>query len=88
MSAWDKQTGGEHYKNMAVQPMEFSLKNNLDAAQHTAIKYICRHKQKNGREDLEKAKHCIDMLIEHYYGVEEITVSGVPYTVEFEEMRR
>ena len=44
--------------------MRYSMENNLDALQHTVIKYVTRFRDKNGIEDLEKAKHCIDMLIE------------------------
>ena len=64
MSALDTQIGGGHYKGMKIQPMEYSMKNGLDACQHTAIKYISRFREKGGIQDLEKAKHCIDMLIE------------------------
>lgn len=64
MSALDVQIGGGHYKSMAIQPMEFSMLNNMDACQHTIIKYVARFREKGGIEDLEKAKHVIDMLIE------------------------
>ena len=64
MSALDTQVGGGHYKDMKIQPMEYSMENGLDACQHTAIKYISRFRQKGGIQDLEKAKHVIDMLIE------------------------
>lgn len=64
MSALDTQVAGEHYKKYKIQPMEYSMANGLDACQHTAIKYITRFRDKGGIEDLEKAKHCIDMLIE------------------------
>lgn len=60
----DTQVGGDHYKGMAIQPMEYSMKNGLDACQHTIIKYVSRFRDKGGVEDLHKAKHCIDMLIE------------------------
>lgn len=63
-SALDTQVGGAHYKGMKIQPMEYSMANGLDACQHTAIKYISRFRQKGGIQDLEKAKHSIDMLIE------------------------
>ena len=63
-SALTTQVGGSHYKDMAIQPMEYSMANNLDACQHTAIKYVTRFRQKGGIQDLEKAKHVIDMLIE------------------------
>lgn len=64
MSALDTQVGGDHYKSMPIQPMEFSMANGMDACQHTIIKYVSRFRQKNGIQDLEKAKHVIDMLIE------------------------
>lgn len=64
MSALDTQIGGDHYKSMKIQPMEFSMLNDMDACQHTIIKYVSRFRTKNGVQDLEKAKHVIDMLIE------------------------
>lgn len=64
MSAFDKQVGGSHYSSLAIQPMEYSMANNLDACQHTAIKYITRFREKDGIRDLEKAIHTIQMLIE------------------------
>ena len=65
--AKDKQIAGTHYKNMAIQPSEYIVKNNLDWYTGNAIKYLSRFKSKNGREDLEKAKHYIDLAIEHYF---------------------
>jgi hypothetical protein len=67
-SALDTQIAGSHYKHLKIQPMEYSMANKLDACQHTAIKYITRFRSKNGREDLEKAKHAIDLLIQFEYG--------------------
>jgi len=67
MSAYDKQIGGSHYKKMKIQPSEFINKNKLLFAEGNAIKYICRHKQKGERQDLEKAKHYIDMILERDY---------------------
>ena len=69
-SAWDKQVGGDHYTKLKIQPMRYSMENNLDPCQHTAIKYITRFKDKDGRKDLQKARDCIDMLEEYYYGSE------------------
>jgi len=68
VSALATQEGGDHYKTMAIQPIEYSFANKLDPCQHTIIKYISRFRNKNGREDLEKAKHCIDLLIQLEYG--------------------
>lgn len=61
---YDTQVGGDHYAKMAIQPMEYSMANGLDALQHTIIKYVSRFRDKNGIQDLEKARHCIDMLIQ------------------------
>ena len=60
----DTQVGGSHYKELPIQPMEYSLANKLDACQHTAIKYVTRFRHKGGIEDLRKAIHTIEMLIE------------------------
>jgi hypothetical protein len=58
------QVGGTHYTDMVIQPMTYSMVNGLDACQHTIIKYVSRFRAKNGVEDLEKARHCLDLLIE------------------------
>lgn len=65
--ARDKQVGGNHYKTMAIQPTEFIHKNNLSFLQGNVIKYVSRYKQKNGLEDLQKAKHYIELIIQFEY---------------------
>lgn len=65
LKATNTQVGGNHYTKLAIQPMQYSMKNGLDPLQHTIIKYVTRFRDKAGIEDLEKAKHCIDMLIEY-----------------------
>ena len=67
MTASDRQVGGEHYQHLPIQPAEFCQRNRLGYLEGLAIKYLCRHGRKNGREDLEKAIHCIQMLIELEY---------------------
>ena len=67
---YDKQVGGDHYQNMKIQPAEFINKNQMKFAEGNAIKYICRHINKGGEQDLQKAKHYIDMIIERDYGDE------------------
>jgi len=68
MSAYDKQIGGNHYqKNFKIQPSKFVIENELLFPEGSAIKYICRHRFKNGKEDLEKAIHFIEMIIERDY---------------------
>ena len=70
MNVYKKQVGGSHYLKMKIQPSEFANKNNLPFAEGNAIKYICRHKYKGGKEDLKKAKHYIEMIEERDYGNE------------------
>lgn len=64
MSARDKQVGGDHYRSMAIQPTEFIHKNGLGWHEGNAIKYLCRWRSKNGIDDLRKAIHYIELLIE------------------------
>ena len=70
MSAYKKQIGGSHYKDMKIQPSKFINDNKLQFAEGNAIKYICRHTHKGGKEDLKKAIHYIEMIIERDYGEE------------------
>lgn len=59
-----KQVGGNHYLKYKIQPVDFIIKNNLDFCQGSVIKYVLRFKEKGGVQDLEKAKHYIELLIE------------------------
>ena len=65
MKTLDTQIGGNHYKDMTIQPLEFIMANNLPYCEANIIKYVCRYKSKNGLQDLLKAKHYLDILIEH-----------------------
>jgi hypothetical protein len=67
MSATQTQVGGSHYNDMAIQPIEFTLKNGLGFCEGNVIKYVSRHKSKGGRKDLEKAIHYLQLLIEQEY---------------------
>lgn len=68
-SALDVQVGGGHYKTLAIQPIEFIIKNNLGFCEGNVIKYITRYRLKGGTEDLEKARHYIDLLLEQRKGI-------------------
>ena len=59
-----KQVGGEHYVKMKIQPWDIIESNDLDYWEGNALKYLLRWRYKNGVEDLEKAKHYIDYLIQ------------------------
>lgn len=58
-----EQIGGNHYEKMKIEPITFIMENNLSFCQGNVIKYVCRYKDKNGEEDLLKAKQYIDFLI-------------------------
>lgn len=63
----EKQIGGTHYKDYKIQPVEFIHANNIPYLEGNVIKYVMRHRQKNGLQDLEKAKHYIELLIKLEY---------------------
>lgn len=63
-SALETQVGGNHYKDLKIQPIEFIHANNIPFCEANAIKYLCRWRHKNGKQDLLKARHYIDLLIE------------------------
>jgi hypothetical protein len=62
-----KQIGGAHYKKYVIQPSLFINKNKILFAEGNAIKYICRHQDKGKKQDLLKAIHYIEMIIERDY---------------------
>jgi hypothetical protein len=64
---WDKQHGGSHYQKYKIQPSKFVVENELLYPEGCVIKYIIRHRDKNGKEDLMKAIHFIEMIIERDY---------------------
>ncbi len=62
------QVGGTHYKDFAIQPVEFCQRNELNYCESTAVKYLCRHRHKgSGRQDIEKAIHYLKLLLEIEY---------------------
>jgi hypothetical protein len=67
-SAFDTQVGGDHYKSMVIQPVEFIAKNALGFCEGNVIKYVCRYHIKGGPEDIDKAIHYLQLLRETRYG--------------------
>ena len=63
----DVQIGGNHYSKMVIQPAEYCEYNNIPALESAVIKYVSRHQNKNGVQDLEKAKDLINMIIDMRY---------------------
>ena len=70
-SALDVQTGGDHYKDLLIQPVEYCYYNNIPALEGSVIKYVTRHRFKGGEEDIRKAIHCLEMLLDLEYIPEE-----------------
>lgn len=66
LSAQAYQVGGNHYQKMSIQPISFISANNLGFCEGNAIKYICRYKDKGGVQDLKKAIHYLELLIERH----------------------
>jgi hypothetical protein len=64
MKSFKKQVGGNHYLKYKIQPVDFIIKNNIGFVEGNVIKYILRFKEKGGVQDLLKAKHYIELLID------------------------
>lgn len=64
VKAIDTQEGGSHYKDMAIQPIEYIMANNIPFAEGNVIKYTSRWRKKGGVADLRKARHMLDVIIE------------------------
>ena len=66
-SVWDKQHGGSHYQKFKIQPSKFVVENELLFPEGCAIKYICRRRLKGKKEDILKAIHFLEMILERDY---------------------
>ena len=64
----EKQVGGSHYNNKAIQPIDYILENKLGYCEGNVIKYVTRHKDKNGPEDIKKAIHYLQFILANDYG--------------------
>ena len=62
--ALTRQEGGSHYKDLAIQPVEYIHANGLGFCEGSVVKYVTRWRSKNGIQDLKKARHFLDLLIE------------------------
>jgi hypothetical protein len=63
-SAFDAQVGGSHYKDMAIQPLEYIMANGIPFAEGNVIKYVSRWRKKNGLQDLRKSLDMLEKIIE------------------------
>lgn len=62
-----EQVGGTHYKDMEIDVYEFAERNKLTPMQFNVVRYTCRFTKKNGKEDLLKAMHTLNRMIQFYY---------------------
>lgn len=69
MSALNKQVGGSHYREGAIQPIQYIESNKLTFSEGSVVKYITRHRNKNGAQDLLKIIHYVELILEMEYGV-------------------
>lgn len=75
-SPLDRQVGGSHYVSK-VQHVTFCQRNRIPWCEAAAVKYIIRHRKKNGKQDLEKAIHYIDLCIHEDYIESEVNPVGM-----------
>jgi hypothetical protein len=66
--ASEEQVGGSHYRDFVIQPSEFIHKNKIGFLPGNVIKYVCRYSRKNGAQDLRKALHYLELILEWEYG--------------------
>lgn len=67
MEAKEKQVAGTHYKDLPIQPVDYCQLNKLGFCESCVIKYVSRHRAKNGAEDIRKAIHFLELLLEIEY---------------------
>lgn len=68
-TTFEQQVGGKHYKDLAIQPVEYCQRNRLGFCESSVVKYVTRHREKNGRQDIEKAIHFLQLLLEIEYPI-------------------
>lgn len=72
MSAKNHQVNGNHYKAFTIQPVQFIVQNELGFLEGCIIKRLCRYQSKDGLDDLKKARHELDLLIEEQYPEDDV----------------
>lgn len=63
-----EQIGGNHYNNKKIQPIDYIIENSLPYCEGNVVKYVTRHKEKNGAEDIRKAIHYLRFILAADYG--------------------
>jgi len=65
-AALQRQVGGDHYKKLAIQPIEYIMANDMKYCAANIVKYATRAEQKNGVEDIEKIIHYAQLWLENF----------------------
>jgi hypothetical protein len=83
MSESNKQVGGSHYKHLKIEPTEYAHANNLGFLEGNVVKYVTRHKEKGGEEDIKKAIHYLEMILEWEYKIDksDLQFDSVNYNI-------
>ena len=66
--ATSKQVAGDHYAQQEIEPIEYTIANDLGYCEGNVVKYITRHKLKGGKEDILKAMHYLQFILDYEYG--------------------
>lgn len=74
-----RQVGGDHYEKCGIMPTTYIRANNLDFFEGNIVKYVTRHKDKNGAEDIKKVIHYAEMILEDVYGYKNGKTPEPPY---------
>lgn len=88
----DVQVGGNHYKQVKIQPVQFTEHNRLGFCEGNIIKYIVRSRKKDGLQDIQKAGHYLRLLIELEktnplnYWLPNTTIDVVTFLNQFPEL--
>ncbi|QZI89535.1 hypothetical protein SIPHO076v1_p0002 [Vibrio phage PS34B.1] len=69
--ATERQIGGDHYKSLKIQPIEYIDANNLPYLEGNVVKYVTRHASKNGVQDIDKAIHYLELIKQMRYAGEQ-----------------
>lgn len=80
MEPIDQQVGGDHYRHLPIQPVVFLHANHIPFLEGSAIKYLCRHQAKGKAEDIRKAIHYCELILQLEYGEPQ---SATPSTTPF-----
>lgn len=81
MAALERQVGGDHYKRLGIQPVEFVMSNQMGFCEGNIVKYVTRWREKGGIQDLRKARHFLDFIMENQAYRDQVAVNRRQYVI-------